>query len=167
VPGRLGRSWGSKNSPPKRMRNCSAWVRRAKQKRSCLGRRGGVSACAGTATAARKRNGSSGSCGHGTGSPAARYGVATANPCRFVEFAFTLDPGASGMVAARARRYLPRTREGHAFTERRAASGLHSRRMRTKSESASRGDEAPARHRGSVALLDAAGRDRWLKTNAG
>jgi len=40
---------------------------------------------------------------------------------------------ASAMVAARARRYLPRTGEGHAFTERRAALVLYSR-VRTKTE---------------------------------
>jgi hypothetical protein len=40
---------------------------------------------------------------------------------------------AFAVVAARARRYLPRTEEGHAFTERRAALLVYSR-MRTKKE---------------------------------
>jgi hypothetical protein len=40
----------------------------------------------------------------------------------FAELAFAIDHGtAPRLVAARARRYLTRTGEGHAFTERRAA----------------------------------------------
>jgi hypothetical protein len=52
----------------------------------------------------------------------------------FAEFTFTIDHRRPRkLVAARARRYLPRTGEGHAFTEPRAASALYSS-ARTKRE---------------------------------
>jgi hypothetical protein len=42
----------------------------------------------------------------------------------FAQLALAVDHARPRLVAARARRYLPRTREGHAFTEPRAALGI-------------------------------------------